>query len=225
VPVGGLSPDRRHWVQPRYRFFLPIGVLKKVFRGKFLEGLGRAYRRNKLSLGGATAPLKDPKAFRLLLRTLHEKNWIVYVKQAMGGPQPVLRYLGRYTHRVAISNHRLVSFDGEQVTFRWKDYARGNKKRLMTLSASEFLRRYVQHVLPHGFVRIRQFGFLANRHRSESIVLIRQLLASEPPSQPPILAAPCKAEWQCPRCGHPIQVGHRLSPRELYSLCERLDTS
>ena len=142
--------------------------------------LKRAYRRNKLSLGGATGPLKDPKAFRALLQSLHRKNWVVYVKHAMAGPTPVLRYLGRYTHRVAISNHRLVSFDGEQVTFRWKDYARGNKQRLMTLSASEFLRRYVQHVLPHGFVRIRQFGFLANRHRSESIALIRQMLASEP---------------------------------------------
>jgi hypothetical protein len=159
----------------------------------------RAYRRNKLSLGGATGPLKDPKAFRALLQSLHRKNWVVYVKQAMAGPKPVLRYLGRYTHRVAISNHRLVSFDGEQVTFLWRDYARGNKQRLMTLSASEFLRRYVQHVLPHGFVRIRQFGFLSNRHRSERIVLIRQLLAIESQSQEPILTASCEAKWTCPR--------------------------
>jgi hypothetical protein len=170
VPVGGLSLDHSHRVRPRYRFFLPLGVLKKFFRGKFLHGLKRAYRRNKLSLGGATGPLKDPKAFRALLQSLRRKHWVVYVKQAMAGPVPVLRYVGRYTHRVAISNHRLVSFHGEQVTFRWKDYARGNKQRLMTLSASEFLRRYVQHVLPHGFVRIRQFGFLANRHRSESML-------------------------------------------------------
>ena len=225
MPVGGLSPDRSYWVRPRYRFFLPLGVLKKVFRGKFLDGLRRAYRRNKLSLGGATGPLKDPKAFRALLQSLRRKNWVVYVKQAMAGPVPVLRYLGRYTHRVAISNRRLVSFDGEQVTFRWKDYARGNKQRLMTLSASEFLRRYVQHVLPHGFVRIRQFGFLANRHRSGSIALIRQLLASEPQSQEPLLTTSCKAQWQCPRCGNLMQTGHRLTARELYSLCERLDTS
>jgi len=143
----------------------------------------------------------------------------------MAGPKPVLRYLGRYTHRVAISNHRPVSFDGDQVTFRWKDYARGNKQRLMTLSASEFLRRYVQHILPHGFVRIRQFGFLANRHRSQSIALIRQLLASEPQSQESLVAASCEAKWQCPRCGNLMQISRRLTARELYSLCERLDTS
>jgi hypothetical protein len=224
VPVGGLSPNRSHWVTPRYRFFLPLGVLKKVFRGKFLDGLKRAYRRNKLSLGGATGPLKDPKAFRALVQSLRRKRWVVYVKQAMGGPAPVLRYLGRYTHRVAISNHRLVSFDGEQVTFRWKDYARGNKQRLMTLSSSEFLRRYVQHVLPHGFVRIRQFGFLANRHRSDSIALIRQLLASNAQSQERPSASG-EAKWQCPRCGNSMQINRRLTAREVYSLCERLDSS
>ena len=225
VPVGGLAPDRSHWVRPRYRFFLPLGVLKKVFRGKFLDGLKRAYRTNKLSLGGATGPLKDPKAFRALLQSLSRKNWVVYVKQAMAGLKPVLRYLGRYTHRVAISNHRLVSFDGEQVTFRWKDYARGNKQRLMTLSSSEFLRRYVQHVLPHGFVRIRQFGFLANRHRSGSLALIRQLLSSEPQPQEPFVTASCEAKWQCPRCGNLMQTGCRLTAREVHLLCERLDTS
>jgi hypothetical protein len=137
----------------------------------------------------------------------------------------VLRYLGRYTHRVAISNHRLVSFDGEQVTFRWKDYARGNKQRLMTLSSSEFLRRYVQHVLPHGFVRIRQFGFLANRHRSKSIALIRQLLASEPQAQEALVATSCETQWPCPRCGNLMQVSRRFTAREVYSLCERPDTS
>jgi Putative transposase len=225
VPVGGLSADHRRWVRPRYRFFLPVGVLKTVFRGKFLEGLKRAYRRRKLSLGGATTSLKDPKAFRALLQSLHRKNWVVYVKQAMAGPKPVLRYLGRYTHRVAISNHRLVSFDGEQVTFRWKDYARGNKQRLMTLSASEFLRRYVQHVLPHGFVRIRQFGFLANRHRSKGIAVIRHLLASKPQPQTAHVAASGEAQWQCPRCGNLMQISHRLTARELYLSCERLDTS
>src|SRR4051794_34657989 len=223
--VGGLAADRSHWVQPRYRFFLPIGVLKKVFRGKFLDGLKRAYRRNKLSLGGATGLLKDPKTFRALLQSLKRKAWVVSVKQAIAGPVPVLRYLGRYTHRVAISNHRLVSFDGEQVTFRWKDYARGNKQRLMTLSASEFLRRYVQHVLPHGFVRIRQFGFLANRHRSESIALIRQLLASEPQLQEPLSTASGDAKWTCPRCGNLMRISCRLTAREVYLLCERLDTS
>jgi hypothetical protein len=143
----------------------------------------------------------------------------------MAGPVPVLRYLGRYTHRVAISNHRLISFDGERVTFRWKDYARGNKQRLMTLSATEFLRRYVQHVLPHGFVRIRQFGFLANRHRSKSIALIRSLLASEPPSKEVLIADSSEAQWRCPLCGNTMQISCRLTARELYTICRRLDTS
>jgi hypothetical protein len=143
----------------------------------------------------------------------------------MAGPKPVLRYLGRYTHRVAISNHRLVSFDGERVAFRWKDYARGNKQRLMTLPALEFLRRYVQHVLPHGFVRIRQFGFLANRHRSKSIALIRELLACEPPLQESLMPTSDEAQWICPCCGHSMQIARRLTSTEFYSLCEGLDTS
>ena len=166
VPAGGLAPDHTQWVHPKYNFLLPLDVLKPVFRGKFLDGLKRAYRRKKLDFGGVTKSLQEPKTFAAFLQTLHSKKWVVYAKHALAGPNPVLRYLGRYTHRVAISNHRLIAFDGERVTLRWKDYARGNKQRLMTLHASEFLRRYVQHVLPLGFVRIRQFGFLANRLRS-----------------------------------------------------------
>jgi hypothetical protein len=141
----------------------------------------------------------------------------------MAGPTSVLRYLGRYTHRVAISNHRLVSFDGEEVTFRWKDYARGNKQRLMTLTASEFLRRYVQHILPHGFVRIRQFGFLANRYRATSLTLIRTLLLDgAKPNLSPILPT---ATWQCPRCGHAMKIACRLTPQELTAQCHYSDTS
>jgi Putative transposase len=131
----------------------------------------------------------------------------------------------RYTHRVAISNQRLVAFDGEQVTFRWKDYARGNKQRLMTLSASEFLRRYVQHVLPHGFVRIRQFGFLANRHRSKSLALIRQLLLISTMPCEPAMAQSSGATWKCPRCGNLMRIGCRLTAQELFSRCALFDTS
>jgi hypothetical protein len=225
VPAGGISLDHSRWVHPRYNFFLPLGVLKEVFRGKFLDGLKRAYRRNKLSLGGATGPLSDPKTFRVLLRSLHRKDWVVYTKQAMAGPAPVLRYLGRYTHRVAISNHRLVACDGGQITFRWKDYAHGNKQRLMTLSASEFLRRYVQHILPHGFVRIRQFGFLANRRRSKSVALIRHFLASDSQPYELLVATSSGATWQCPRCGNLMRVISRLTANELSLRCKLLDTS
>jgi hypothetical protein len=225
VPTGGLSPDHSRWVHPRYDFFLPVGVLEEVFRGKFVDGLKRAYRRRKLSFGGATASLNEPKAFAALLRALHRQRWVAYVKRAMAGPTSVLRYLGRYTHRVAISNHRLLSFDGERVTFRWKDYAHGNKQRLMTLTASEFLRRYAQHILPHGFVRIRirQFGFLANRYRAASLVLIRTLLLGD--SAPAPSPIPSTAMWQCPRCGHAMRVGSTLTAQQLISRCPYPDTS
>jgi hypothetical protein len=226
VPAGGLSLDRSHWVHPRYDFFLPLGVLKRVFRGKFIDGLRRAYRRKKLSFGGATGPLQHPKAFAAFLRTLFRQHWVVYTKHAMAGPARVLRYLGRYTHRVAISNHRLLAFDGEQITFRWKDYAHGNQQRLMTLSASEFLRRYVQHVLPHGFVRIRQFGFLANRLRTAALTRIRQLLrhdAEQPTTK--TVSTPAAATWNCNRCGACMRISCRLTAQELSSRCTAFDTS
>ncbi len=152
VPVGGLSLESTHWIHPRYNFSLPVGVLNRLFRGKFIDALRRAYGRKNLSFGGATSLLKEPRAFAAFLRTSSGSTGsCTPIKPA--GAAPVLRYLGRYTHRVAISNHRLLAFDGDRVTFRWKDYAHGNKQRLMTLSAPEFLRRYVQHILPHGFVR------------------------------------------------------------------------
>ena len=158
----------------QYPFFLPVKVLSRVFRGKFCAGLKRLYRRNQLRCAGPAAALADPKQFRRLLRRLHRQDWVVYAKQAFGGPLQVLRYLGRYTHRVAISNHRLLAFDGERATFRWKDYAHGGKQRKMTLAGTEFLRRFFLHVLPKGFVRIRHFGFLANRSRAKQLALCRQ---------------------------------------------------
>jgi hypothetical protein len=148
IPAGGLSPDRCRWIRPRYPFFLPVKVLSRVFRGKFLAGLKRLHRRNQLCCAGPAAALADPQQFAKLLRRLHRHDWVVYAKPAFGGSMQVLRYLGRYTHRVAISNHRLLNFDQERVTFRWKDYAHGGKQGKMTLAATEFLRRFFLHVLP-----------------------------------------------------------------------------
>src|SRR5574340_1133593 len=201
IPAGGLSPNHRCWVRPRYPFFLPVKVLSRVFRGKFCAGLKRLYRRKRLCCAGPASLLADSKQFRQLLRRLHRQDWVVYAKPAFGGPAQVLRYLGRYTHRVAISNHRLLAFDGERVTFCWKDYAHGNKQRKMTLAATEFLRRFLQHVLPRGFVRIRQFGFLANSCRTARLSLARQLLTVTPkPREPCGPAEPGPETWRCPRC-------------------------
>ncbi len=178
IPAGGLSADHTRWIQPRYPFFLPVKVLSRVFRGKFVAGLQRAFRQGKLGFYGDQKSLRDPKLFRALVRSLFRQDWIVYAKPPFGGPQYVLHYLARYTHRVAISNHRLISFQNGQVSFRWKDYAHGSKQRIMTLSADEFLRRFLLHVLPKGFVRIRFFGFLANRRRATLLPICRQLLAA-----------------------------------------------
>jgi hypothetical protein len=216
IPLGGLTADRQRWIHPRYPFFLPVKVLSRVFRGKFVAGLKRAYRRN----------LQQPKQFAAFLRTLFHQDWVVYAKPSFGGAESVLRYLGRYTHRVAISNHRLLEFDGESVTFRWKDYARGNKQRKMTLSAVEFLRRFVQHILPLGFVRIRYFGFLANRWRARLIPLCRQLQGNAPPSLPSKHAATtATATWLCPRCGSVMLLCERLTVQQLTSRLAALDSS
>jgi hypothetical protein len=222
IPAGGLSPDRSRWIRPRYPFFLPVKVLSRVFRGKFLAGLKRFHRHQQLRCAGPAAALADPKQFRRFLRQLHRQDWVVYVKPAFGGPTKVLRYLGRYTHRIAISNHRLLAFDGERVTFRWKDYAHGGKQRAMTLLGTEFLRRFFLHVLPKGFVRIRYFGFLANRFRARCIPLCQQLLANDHP--PPSTSSETTSTWHCPTCGAAMLVIHRLTAVEL-SRCAYFDTS
>ena len=171
-------------------------------------------------------PLEEPKRFASFLRTVFRQDWVVYAKPAFGGPTQVLRYLGRYTHRVAISNHRLLAFDGERVTFRWKDYAHGNKQRKMTLNATKFLRRFAQHILPRGFVRIRQYGFLAARHRTANLALGRQLLAITPRPQPPGLEpAATSTTWNCPRCGAAMEIGANLTARELADRCKFFDSS
>ncbi len=168
-------------------FFLPVKVLSRVFRGKFVAALRRAYARDDLDLAGATEHLRDPTQWHTFVDALFETDWVVYAKPAFGGASAVLRYLGRYTHRVAISNHRLLAFDGDRVTFQWKDYAHGNRRRTMTLTAMEFLRRFVQHVLPRGFVRIRQLGYLANTCRTARLALAQRLLR---PAAPPVAARP-----------------------------------
>jgi hypothetical protein len=176
-------------------------VLSRVFRGKFVDGLEKSH--SQLTLSGALQPLRQPQAFASFLRTLFQQNWVVYLKPPFGGPQHVLRYLAGYTHRVAISNHRLVAFEHDNVTFRYKDYAQGNKKRLMTLSSQEFLRRFLLHVLPRGFVRIRFYGFLAHRRRANFLPLCQQLLLHRPEPVPSSAAestaVPITA-FHCPHC-------------------------
>ena len=226
IPAGGISPNLTRWVHPRYPFFLPVKVLSRVFRGKFIAGLKRLYRRKQLRCAGPSAVLAEEKPFRELLRRLHRQDWVVYAKPAFGGPRQVLRYLGRYTHRVAISNHRLLSFDGERVTFRWKDYAHGGKQRQMTLTGTEFLRRFFLHVLPKGFVRIRHFGFLANRFRVSRLKLCRQLLTSDfLPTQPAPVPSPDTSVWHCPHCGTVMMIIQRFTPAEWPSRCTYFDSS
>jgi Putative transposase/Transposase zinc-binding domain len=211
IPAGGPSSDHRRWVHPRYHFFLPRRVLSRVFRGKFIAGLRK--RHPQLVLSGALKPLQQKQAFASFLRPLFRQEWVVYLKPPFGGPQHVLRYLAGYTHRVAISNHRLVSFEHDQVTFRWKDYAHGNKKRMMTLSSEEFLRRFLLHVLPRGFVRIRFYGFLARRRRAHLLSVCHQLLQHNP--EPVSAAQPnstSSAILRCPRCASPLHILEILLP-------------
>jgi hypothetical protein len=214
VPGGGLSPDHGHWISSRSHFFLPVEVLSRVFRGKFVAGLRRAFRRKQLAFHGACLPLANEKAFAKYLRTLFRQDWVVYAKAPFGGPEHVLQYLARYTHRVAISNHRLISVDKQEVRFRWKDYAHHNKRRTMRLTNEEFLRRFSQHVLPRSFPRIRYFGWLANRRRGEFLLRCRALLARLPRAAP---AAPASepALWLCPRCQGPMRVVERLTATQI----------
>jgi hypothetical protein len=215
IPGGGISPNRDSWIHPKYPFFLPVKALAKVFRGKFVAGLRNAHRKKRLTCAGSIQHLANAKCFAAFLRTLFRQDWIVYAKPAFGGPAQVIRYLGRYTHRVAISNHRLVSFDGDHVTFRWRDYAGGNKTKTMTISGDEFIRRFLLHVLPKGFVRIRHFGVMANYNRSESIALCRKLLAMIPLMPSPESRLP-NATWLCPRCRARMIVILRLTAAQLF---------
>src|ERR1700675_321744 len=215
VPAGGLSADRSRWIKPRYDFFLPVEVLSRVFRGKFHEALKRAFHDGKLTFHGELKLLAQPKTFAAWLRPLFRKDWVVYAKRPFGGPEHVLRYLGRYTHRVAISNHRLVSFADGKVTFRWRDSAHANKQRLLPLPVNEFLRRFLLHLLPEGFVRIRNFGFLANRKRATTLPLCFQLLGSAPQTEPEVSTTGPSDLWACPKCGGRMMVVERLTAADI----------
>ena len=183
VPGGGISQDHSRWVPCRkYRksFFLPVKVLSSFFRKRFLIHLRRAFRKGKLQFHGELEPLAQPVAFEALCQLTGHVKWVVYAKRPFGGPEQVLKYLARYTHRVAISNRRLVSLEAGRVTFEWNDYAAGNQTKTMTLEAVEFIRRFLLHVLPSGFVHIRHFGFLANCKRKEKLALCRSLMPASP---------------------------------------------
>jgi hypothetical protein len=189
-------------------------VLSRVFRSKFIAGLRRSFQRNKLVFHGNCLSLAQEKAFAAFLRTLFRQEWVVYAKPPFGGPEHVLQYLARYTHRVAISNHRLLSVDNNQVCFRWKDYAHHNKRRTLALSHEEFLRRFLHHVLPKGFPRIRYFGWLANRRRGRLLPICRARLACQPPA-PPTVSDDDVTTWRCPRCHGPMRMIERLTAFEI----------
>lgn len=176
VTGGGLSPDKKRWIASRKGFLIHVRVLSALFRGKFLAYLKGSYESGKLIFPGVIAPLGEPRAFKALRRRLYQKEWVVYCKAPFNGAPGVLKYLGRYTHRIAISNDRILTLEDDRVSFRWRDYADDNKRKVMTLEASEFIRRFLLHVLPDRFVKIRHFGIVANRKRRENIALCRELL-------------------------------------------------
>ena len=212
VPGGGIAPDGERWMACRPGFFLPVRVLSRLFRRLFLAQLQAAFDAGQLHFFNALASLQVTKAFARYLAPVRKAEWVVYAKPPFGGPQHVLEYLGRYTHRVAISNNRLISFDGDRVQFRWKDYRHESRQKVMCVDASEFIRRFLLHVLPAGLQRIRHYGLLANRHRAEKLVRCRQLLAVPAPvvdlSHEPLdyrdhyEQLTGRSLRDCPQCGH-----------------------
>ncbi len=214
VPGGGLSPDGQRWMACKPGFFLPVRVLSRLFRRRFLEALVQAHRAGQLQFYGEYAALADTAAFADWLAPMRQCEWVVYAKRPFAGPSAVLAYLSRYTHRVAISNRRLVAMDEHGVTFRWKDYrAKGRTKyKTMTLTAMEFMRRFLLHVLPHGFHRIRHYGLIANAGRRENLARARELLAVPPQvdacgstddqsDMGTSLVEPRPPTYVCPHCG------------------------
>jgi hypothetical protein len=221
VPGGGIGPDGQ-WIPCRPGYFLPVRVLSRLFRRLFLQALQKAFDNNLLAFFGDLVPLKDEAAFRAWLDPLKETEWVVYAKKPFGGPQTAIQYLGRYTHRVALSNDRILRVSDGRVTFQWKDYRRKDrhKSRTMTLDAEEFIRRFLIHTLPPGFQRIRYFGLMANRHRKRTLGLCRTLLTGSAHQLLPSLTQ-CQAvlrtlqalpEPQCPRCGSAMLFRIPLSP-------------
>ena len=220
IPGGGISLDQTRWIACRPGFFLPVRVLSRRFRDLFVQRLRAAYAGGRLRLPGVLAALADPAAFAARADELGRSEWVVFAKPPFAEPEQVLGYLARYTHRVAIANSRLLGLEDGQVSFTWKDYREGGKTKTMTLSADEFIRRFLQHTVPDGFHRIRHFGFLANRHRAEKLALCRALLAAPTPEPP------SARRWQdrlrdltgeevelCPCCGGRMQTINIISPQ------------
>lgn len=218
VPAGGLALDNSRWISCRPRFLLPVPVLRRLFRGKMLAFLKQAYTNQQLRFPGALAPLAHPARFHALLSRLRRKEWVVYAKPPFGGPQHVLKYLARYIHRVAIANGRLLSLRNGQVRFRWRDSRDKNRIKVMSLDAVEFLRRFLLHVLPSGFVKIRHFGLLANRNRRRALALCRQHLKAMVSDHSDVLTEQQRAALnrRCPccKCGT-LHIVMRLSTTQL----------
>lgn len=228
VPGGGPSLDGERWMAAEERFLLPVRVLAPVFRGKFLAGLKDLYQEGRLSLTGGAEKLRDPFEFLSLLDRLYKKSWWVYSKPPFGGPEQVLKYLARYTHRVALANHRLVGLADGKVAFTYKDYSQDGRQRQMMLPAEEFIRRFLLHILPHRFVRIRYYGLFANRHRDQQLERCRALLGAAPASAVP--ESDEREDWEsvyqrvtgkdptlCGHCGN----GHLRLVKELPALAKR----
>ena len=222
VAGGGLSPDQTRWIACPPGFFLPVRVLSRRFRDLFVHHLRAAFTNGELRFPGALAALADPAVFAARLAELAGIDWVVYAKPPFAGPEQVLGYLGRYTHRVAIANSRLLGLDNGQVSFSWKDYRHGSQTKVMTLEADEFIRRFLQHTIPDGFHRIRHLGFLANCHRAEKLSLCRSLLAVPLPEP----ESPEFVRWQdrlrnltgqdvelCPCCGGRMLIGATIPPQ------------
>lgn len=221
VPAGGLSPDRTRWIACRPNFFLPVQVLSRMFRGKYLAFLRQAFTAGKLKFFGDLADLADPARFHAWLQESKKTEWVVYAKPPFGGPQAVLKYLARYTHRVAISSSRLLSLDNSRVTFRYRDSKNGNQMKTMTLDAIEFIRRFLLHILPSGFVKIRHFGFLANRNRTSALALCAHLTASSAADDPVAILTreqQSAVEHRCPYCHVGVlRIVEWLSPDQMMS--------
>jgi len=240
VPGGGLSPDGKTWVSCRPGYFLPERVLSSLFRGVLLGKLVAAHKDGRLQFFSDLAHLAEKRAFSAYLAPIYQLDWVVDCKQPFAGPEQVLRYLSRYTHRVAISDHRLVEVTDEGITFNWKDYSDGSCIKLMTLAPAEFIRRFLLHVLPDGFQRIRHYGFLANGNRQAKLARIRELLppvaqhqeppatqnAAATPDETEVAAATADDEWEptCPECGGVMEIVERLEKTPRHS-APQIDTS
>ncbi len=220
VPGGGLSPDHQHWISCRPGFFLPVRVLSRLFRRLFLEALEKAFRKRKLRLFGELKSLLEPAAFQRYLAPVREAEWVVYAKPPFGGPQQVVAYLGRYTHRTAISNPRILNVENGRVTFQWKDYRHKDKQksRVMTIDADEFIRRILMHVQEPGFKRIRYCGFMASRRKKEKLALCRKLLTPARNLLPePEAGTPNHAQSvPCPQCKTGVMIRVDFIPAYLW---------